>query len=630
MTSLVSTHLTANKFESISQPQMQFTNLIELLEYRALSQPDRKAYSFLENGEIERKILTYSQVDREAKAIAARLQQIGQVGDRALLVYPSGIEFITAFLGCLYAGIIAVPVYPPRRNSSRGRLESIVEDSGAAIALTTRDLLSSIHERIESYPELSRMVWLDTDHTDESGASAWRAPNIDGNSLAFLQYTSGSTGTAKGVRVTHRNLLHNESLMKAAWENTERSFFVGWLPLFHDMGLIGVVLQSLYVGTPCTLLSPVDFLQKPSRWLQALSDYQAVITGSPNFAYDLCVRKVTPEQMKTIDLSRLELAFNGAEPIRIDTLNAFAEKFAPCGFRKEAFYPCYGMAEATLFISGGRKNRGIPFEIIDEEVMEVAHLAVLANNQTKRTKTIIGCGHAWGNETIVIVNPETRNVCSPRQVGEVWVSGTSVTDGYWQQPEKTAETFHAYINDTGERPFLRTGDLGFLREDGELFITGRLKDVIIIRGRNHYPQDIERTVEQSHHALIPDRCAAFSLVIDGEEKLIIAVEVERRYRDRRQGKENAQAEERRKFQRRTEPADPGFEVTLERPLVYEEIISNIRQAVVANHGLQVHNILLLRIGTIPKTSSGKIQRYACRKGFIEKTLTLIYNDPRSL
>jgi acyl-CoA synthetase (AMP-forming)/AMP-acid ligase II len=625
MTSFVSTHLTANKFESISQPQMQFTNLIELLEYRSLSQPDRKAYSFLENGEIEGNILTYGQLEREVKAIAARLQQIGQVGDRALLVYPSGIEFITAFLGCLYAGIIAVPVYPPRRNSSRGRLESIVEDSGATIALTTSDLLSSIYERIASYPELSRMVWLDTDNTDESGASAWRAPNIDSNSLAFLQYTSGSTGTAKGVRVTHQNLLHNESLMKAAWENTERSFFVGWLPLFHDMGLIGVVLQSLYVGTPCTLLSPVDFLQKPSRWLQALSDYQAIITGSPNFAYDLCIRKVTPEQMKTIDLSRLELAFNGAEPIRLDTLNAFAEKFAPCGFRKEAFYPCYGMAEATLFISGGRKNREIPFEIIDEDKMEIEHLAVLANHKTKRTKTLVGCGHAWGNETIRIVNPETLNACSPRQVGEVWVSGTSVTDGYWNQPEKTAETFHAYINDTGEGPFLRTGDLGFLREDGELFITGRLKDVIIIRGRNHYPQDLERTVEQSHHALIPDRCAAFSLVIDGEEKLMIAVEVERRYRDRRQGKENAQAEERRKFQRRTEPADPGFEVILEQPPVYEEIISNIRQAVAANHGLQVHDILLLRVGTIPKTSSGKIQRYACRKGFVEKTLTLIYN-----
>jgi acyl-CoA synthetase (AMP-forming)/AMP-acid ligase II len=371
-------------------------------------------------------------------------------------------------------------------------------------------------------------------------------------------------------------------------------------------------------------MSPVDFLQKPVRWLQAISNYRATISGSPNFAYDLCVRKVTPEQIESLDLSSWQVAYNGAEPIRADTLKAFAKKFAPSGFREEALYPCYGMAEATLMISGGDPSRLAIVKTVD--ALALGSDRVVPSTDDRPAVTLVGCGKTREGQILRIVDPDSLQVCPTGTVGEIWVSGPSVAGGYWSRPEKTEETFHARIRETGEGPFLRTGDLGFLDEDGELFITGRLKDVIIIRGRNHYPQDIERTVERSHRALIPDRCAAFSVVIDGEEKLAIAVEVERRFRDRRHDKDgNSGEDERRKSQRRAEHPDPGFEVELEKPPVYDEIVSAIRQAVVADHGLQVHAILLLRVGTIPKTSSGKLQRYACRKGFIEKTLTTVYS-----
>jgi acyl-CoA synthetase (AMP-forming)/AMP-acid ligase II len=381
------------------------------------------------------------------------------------------------------------------------------------------------------------------------------------------------------------------------------------------MGLIGGVIQPLYGGFPVNLMSPVDFLQKPLRWLEEISKYKGTTSGGPNFAYDLCVRKVTPEQLESLDLSSWEVAFTGAEPVRAETLEAFSAKFAPCGFRREAFYPCYGMAEATLFISGGLKNRELVIEKIDELAL-TEDCAVVTQDES--AKTVVGCGYAWNNQKILIVNPETLTVCSSRKVGEIWVQGASVTKGYWQQEERTKEVFHAYTNDTKERPFLRTGDLGYQREDGELFITGRIKDVIIIRGRNHYPQDIERTVEIAHTALVPHRSAAFSVEVNGEEKLMIAVEVERRFRERRRGENHEE--------RRTKNSDPGFEIQLQEQPIFTEIINDIRQAVVKNHGLQVHKILLLRIGTIPKTSSGKIQRFACRKGFLENSLTLVYNS----
>ncbi|MCL6751962.1 amino acid adenylation domain-containing protein [Nostoc sp. CCCryo 231-06] len=568
--------------KNLSELPREFTSLVELLHWRAVLKPEQKAYSFLLDGEVEVSYLTYGELDRQARSIAALLQSYGvKSGERGLLLYPPGLEFIAAFFGCLYAGVIAVPAYPPRPNQSLSRLQIVVADAQAAIALTTTTVFANIERQFAQYPNLQILRLLTTDNITTDLADSWQQPSINSDRLAFLQYTSGSTGTPKGVMVSHGNLLHNELLIKQAMQHTENTLFVGWLPLFHDMGLVGNMLQPLYLGIPCILMSPVAFLQKPLRWLQAISRYQATTSGGPNFAYDLCVRKITPEQRATLDLSSWEIAFNGAEPIRKETLEQFTTTFAECGFRRESFYPCYGMAETTLIITGGSK-------LVPPMLLPVQSAALLQNkivpaseNETG-VQTIVACGHALQDLKIAIVHPETLTRCQPSEVGEIWVAGSSVTQGYWNQPEQTDYTFRAYLKDTQDRPFLRTGDLGFLHE-GELFVTGRLKDLIIIRGRNHYPQDIEWSVEQSHPSLQPSGGAAFAIDVAGEERLVIAQEVKR-----------------------------GFL----RNLATEEVIGAIRQAVVEEHDLQVYAVLLLKPGSIPKTSSGKIQRHACRTSFL--------------
>ena len=333
----------------------------------------------------------------------------------------------------------------------------------------------------------------------------------------------------KGVMVSHRNLLHNQQLIQQAMQHTEKTIFVGWLPLFHDMGLIGNMLQPLYLGIPCILMSPVAFLQSPVRWLQAISRYKATTSGGPNFAYDLCVSKITPTQRATLDLSSWEVAFNGAEPVRAETLERFSATFSQCGFRASAFYPCYGMAETTLIVSGGRVRVPPVIQTVEKQALEQNRVVQADGaNDADWTRTVVGCGQTLLDQQIVIVHPENLSKCLPNQVGEIWVSGSSVAQGYWRRPEETEYTFGAYVANTGEGLFLRTGDLGFL-VNGELFVTGRLKDLIIIRGRNHYPQDIELTVEKSHPVLRPNSGAAFTVEIEGEERLAIAQEVERRY-----------------------------------------------------------------------------------------------------
>jgi acyl transferase domain-containing protein len=362
---------------------------------------------------------------------------------------------------------------------------------------------------------------------------------------------------------------------------------VSWLPLFHDMGLIGNVLQALYVGVPCILMAPAAFLQQPLRWLQAISHYRATTSGAPNFAYDLCVSKITPEQRASLDLSSWTVAFNGAEPVRADTLDRFTTAFAPCGFRREAFYPCYGMAEATLFVSGGLPSDPPLLYQVDRVALEQNRVIAATDEQAR---TLVSCGRSWLDQQLVIVDPESRSACPPGQVGEIWVAGPSVAQGYWNRPEQTQETFQAYLADGHAGPFLRTGDLGHL-QDGELFITGRLKDLMIIRGRNHHPQDIELTVEQSHPALRAGCGAAFAIEIEGSEQLVVAQEVRRDQL---------------------------------RKLDTEDVIGAIRQAIAEQHELQVHTVLLLKTNSIPRTSSGKIQRHACRAGFLSGGLNILH------
>jgi acyl-CoA synthetase (AMP-forming)/AMP-acid ligase II len=602
------------------------STIVDILSWRSLHQPEQIGYIFLEEGETESTKLTYRDLDLKAKRIATKLQSMGLSGERALLLYPSGLEFIAAFFGCLYAGVIAVPIYPPRRNQNLSRLQVVVADAQAKVALTNQSILSNIEQHFVETPDLAELYWLATDRELNISADEWQYPEITKNDLCFLQYTSGSTGMPKGVVVSHGNLLNNQLKIQKGFGNTEKTKGLGWLPLFHDMGLIGHVIQPLYLGIPSFLMPPAAFLQKPVRWLKAISNYQITTSGGPNFAYDLCLKKITPEQQQGLDLSSWEVAFNGAEPVQAETLEQFAAKFAPYGFRREAFYPCYGMAEATLFITGGQKSKSPVILSVEKAALNYNQVLETSSSQEGACK-LVSCGHSWLGHHIVIAHPETLEKCLPNQVGEIWVSGESIAQGYWNQVKATKENFHAYLKDTGEGPFLRTGDLGFLKE-GELFVTGRVKDVIIIRGRNHYPQDIELTVEQSHPALIPHHSAAFMVEIAGEEKLVVVSEIERRYRHRgRPFSSESQKNERRHSCLPCQTEDSlGFLIELEQKPIWEEVVNKIRQAVSRNHGLQVYAVCLIRFGTIPKTSSGKIQRYACRKGFLERTLNVIYNS----
>ncbi|MDZ7616979.1 MAG: aminotransferase class I/II-fold pyridoxal phosphate-dependent enzyme, partial [Patescibacteria group bacterium] len=562
------------------------STLVHLLRHRARYQPDDTAFVYLVDGEHEQVELTYKELDRQARAIAAWLQQWDLEGERALLLYPAGLEFIAAFFGCLYAGVVAVPVYPPRRNRSMTRIQAIADDAEAKVALTTDTVLNRVEPLIDETPHLKELTWLATCRVPAGIEQQWESPEIRGDTLAFLQYTSGSTGTPKGVMLTHANLVHNSALISHGFEHTRSKDGVFWLPSYHDMGLIGGILQPVYLGRPNVLMSPMSFLQKPYRWLAAISRFRATTSGGPNFAYDLCVRKVTPEQRATLDLSSWDVAFNGAEPVRAETIEQFCEAFEPCGFRREAFYPCFGLAEATLIVSGGYLSEPPVIRTFEARSL-VSGRVVDAEPDDEGVRALVGCGQGFPDQQLVIADPKGLTRCLPGQVGEIWVHGPSVAMGYWQRPEVTRTMFQATLKDTGEGPFLRTGDLGFLL-DGELFVTGRLKDLIIFRGVNHYPQDIEHTAHRAHARLRPDCGAAFTVEEDGQEKLVIVNEVERH-----------------------KTAD------------LDAICEQIHREVATEHELSVDVIVLIRAGSVPKTSSNKIQRHACREGYLGQTLDVV-------
>ncbi|MFL5653802.1 MAG: AMP-binding protein, partial [Ktedonobacteraceae bacterium] len=580
-----------NKF--FSNAPLESSTLVELLCRRALQHPERRAFTFLVDGELEGDCLTYQDLDRRARAIGALLQQYVVPGQRALLVYPPGIEFITAFFGCLYSGIIAVPTYPPQTRTRRSltKLRAIVNDVQPVVALTSSSISTTVENLFAQVPELQTTRLVATDHVPDNLAEIWQDPGVGSDTLAFFQYTSGSTGMPKGVMLTHGNLVHNLALIHRSFKSDSNTHGIIWLPLYHDMGLIGGILGACYCGGQSTVMPPAAFLQRPIRWLQAISNTRATTSGGPDFAYDLCVRKITAEQKAGLDLSSWDIAFNGAEPIRQETLERFTEAFAPCGFRREALYSCYGLAEGTLLVSSSQKAT-IPvvriFQSAPLEQNQVVMAEAESVGENGGTRTLVSCGQPVSGQKVVIVNPESLSLCLPDQVGEVWVAGPSIAQGYWQKPEETERTFRGYLADTGEGPFLHTGDLGFL-QDGELFITGRLKDLIIIRGRNHYPQDIELTVEQSHPALRPGCGVAFSVDVLNEERLVIVQEVERQYRKLNVG----------------------------------EVVETIRHAVAEEHELQVYAVVLIKTGSIPKTSSGKRQRRACREGFLARNLNVV-------
>jgi len=587
------------------RPISEFSTLVEVLRWRAFQQPEQRAYTYLLDGEVEGGHLTYAALDRQARAVAALLQSYSASGERALLLYPTGLEFIAAFYGCLYAGVIPVPQPPPNPTQQQRmlpRLGVIKNDALASLALTKSSILSKIEGVFSQAPELQTMRWLATDTVAEGLEAEWKDPAVSRDTLALLQYTSGSTSAPRGVMVSHGNLIHSSAHINHAFELTpDKGVSVSWLPAFHDMGLTNGIIGPMCIGRPSVLMPPQSFLQQPVRWLRTISRYRGTVSGGPNSAYELCTRRITPEQRETLDLSSWYAAFTGAEPVRADTMKRFAAAFASYGFRPCFFYPCYGLAEATLMVSGGLvKDEPVIFATQSQALAQ--NRIVEASEHEANVRTLVGCGRAMRDTKIAIVHPESLRPCPAGIVGEIWVSGPSVAHGYWNRPEETERTFRAHWK-TGEGPFLRTGDLGFLK-DGELYVTGRLKDLIIIGGRNLYPHDIELTAEQSHPAIRAGCCAAFSVDVADNERLILAVEVERRHKAATscQPGEDARPHSKGRLWPDGDAVDRA-----------------IRRAVAEVHDVRVHAVVLLRAGSLPKTTSGKLQRGACQANFLNGT-----------
>lgn len=571
-------------FQTATDP----STLVDMLRLRANHDPSRPIFGFLSDGETNEVRTTHGELEQQARAIGALLENLGVQGQPALLVFPPGLEFISALFGCFYSGVVAVPTFPPRRNRRDSRLASILKDSQAMVALTTSEILADLPNRFARTPELESLQWLAVDNVALDSADEWCDPGVTGDTLALLQYTSGSTGVPKGVMVTHGNLLSNLACIRERFRVTPSTRSVSWLPPYHDMGLIGGILEPIYGNCYVTLMAPMAFVQRPFRWLQGISNQRATISGGPNSAFDRCVHKITPEQRAELDLSCWEVAFVGAEPVRPETLDRFAKVFEPCGFRREAFLPCYGLAEGTLLVSGGRQSSGPVVRGFDADALGQNDV-VTTEAGDQGSLPLVGCGEIAGDHRVIIVEPETLKACPPEQVGEIWCAGPSVTRGYWKRKGETEETFGARLSDDNEGPFLRTGDLGFLMDD-ELFIAGRLKDLIIINGRNVFPQDVESTAQESHPALRTARCAVFAVEVDTATQLVVVQELER-----------------------------GSMRTVDG----EEVARTIRQAVLDSHGLPIYAVVVVKPESIPRTSSGKPERYACREEFFSGTLKTI-------
>lgn len=568
-------------------------DLVELLQHWATRRPLTRAFTFLGDDEREQD-LSYAELDRKAQRLAGYLQEKTRAGDRALLLFPPGLEFIEAFFGCLYAGVVPVPTCYPKPNRPSPRLTSIAQDAGGSVLLSTSGTLAQM-KRATADDAWSDIPWVGVNAIDATWSECWQRPSIARDDVAFLQYTSGSTSDPKGVMVSHGNLLDNLEAIRRGFhidvddEGGADSRGVFWLPAYHDMGLIGGILTPLYVGGHSYLMSPRLFLQRPLRWLSAIDRTRGTISGAPNFAFDLCVDKISPQQRQQLDLSCWNVAFCGAEPIRAESLERFAEAFQESGFRSDTFYPCYGLAESTLLVAGGRG----PGKIVVEEVYREAlanHTVLRRNGRVgEDIQRLVGCGLAAHGQTIEIVDPETHTACAGGTVGEIWVKGPSNALGYWNRPDDTRQIFAAHLADTGDGPFLRTGDLGFV-QDEQLYVTGRLKDMIIIRGRNHYPQDIEWAVSRSHQALRFNGGGAFSVDASDGEALIVVHEVTREHR-------NAN---------------------------FEQVVRAIRRALVEEHEIDPRAIVLLRPGGLPVTTSGKVQRGLCRQQYLDDQLKELF------
>jgi acyl-CoA synthetase (AMP-forming)/AMP-acid ligase II len=554
-------------------------SFVDVVERWSALRGARLAFAELDVRAELRARVSYGALAEHARAIAGALAGLAPPGERALLVFPPGIDFVAGFFGCLYAGTVAVPVYPPRSIDDGPRLAGIVASAAPRVVVSTRAFLARIEPMLAAVGALAGVPRL---AIDDLATCAWAPPCLGPAALAFLQYTSGSTGRPRGVMVRHGNLLANERVIRTrTGHHPDRTVFAGWLPLYHDMGLIGNVLQSAYLGIPCYLMSPLDFVKRPVVWLEAISRYRVTTSGGPSFGYDHCARRIPDDAVGALDLSSWDLAFNGAEPVRADVLDRFAGKFARAGFRREAFYPCYGLAESTLMVTGADRLRAP--HVVGVERAELSAGRVV-RSEGAGAQRLVGCGRPDGEHRAIIVDPERRVPAEPGRVGEIWVAGPSVCSGYWDDAASTAESFGATLRGSPER-FLRSGDLGFFADD-QLFVVGRSKDLIIVRGCNHYPEDIERTIERVHPALRAGCGVVFGVEIAGDERVVAVHEIAR-------GTGGAPA---------------------------ARIAGDVTEAVAQHHGLRLHASLLVKPGTIPKTSSGKLRRTACRALYLEGRL----------
>ena len=571
---------------------LPFINPIEILQQRAQEDPDRLSHLILGAKEEENQSYTYSQLDRAVKELAAYLQHVAEPGERALIVHPSGLEFITAMYACMYAGIIPIPTNPPGMNRSAQRLDAIARDARASLVLTTPEYQKTFMDSADQFPDFAALKWVTRDALHSTSGLAWRPRLVKPGDTAFIQYTSGSTNIPKGVVISFRNFSHNMHALHATRlheYSRDDSVVLTWTPLFHDMGLLIGVFLTPMDRTPSILMSPIQFMTNPLLWLRAIQKYKATASGGPNFAYDLCVNKIPLEKCEGLDLSTWKIAYNSAEPVRAGTQNRFAEKFAPFGFDPRALSPCYGMAETTLVITYYTGELKTLTYRIHRDDFELGKIVPTDSTDPKEYVDVVSSGKPLVDYNVSIVNPHTRQRCEADEVGEIWVHGDSVGEGYWNRPEETAHTFGARIEGSDEGPFLRTGDLGFVHED-HLYVTGRLKDLVIVRGRNYYPQDVELTVEKTHPLLRQGGGAVFAVKAGGTEQLVAVHEVQRR---------------------EVEGVD------------WNEVLKQIRANIAREHGIRASAVVLIRKSTLPKTSSGKIMRSETRRKFQENELEIV-------
>ncbi|GGX08649.1 hybrid non-ribosomal peptide synthetase/type I polyketide synthase [Aquimarina muelleri] len=566
--------------------------LIQVFENHLTQSPNKVLYRFLLDGEAESDSRTYLELYNRSKRIASHILIHVNPGDRVLLLYPSGLDFVDAFFGCMLAGVIAVPAFPPQGKRRIGRLEKIVSDCDANLIMTTEDIYSKSNSWFDNNEVFAKVEWLKTNVLEEDIDKKF--PLVNEEDVAFLQYTSGSTGDPKGVMVTHSNIIHNSKLIQNCNHHTSQTIGVSWLPIYHDMGLIGNILQSFYVGFEMIIMPPTAFVQKPVKWLKTISKYKATLSGGPNFAYDLCVNQIKKEDLIGIDLSSWLIAYNGSEPIRTETMGNFADSFEHLGFQRTSLTPCYGMAETTLIVSSCVFKKVPETLKLDKANFSSGKIA-LFNEKTPEADLIefVGNGPVLEDLDVIIVNPDTKQACEANAIGEIWISGPSVTKGYWNKKDLSKEIFSAYIRDNknivdkNKGPYLRTGDMGFLNK-GQLYISGRLKEMMIINGVNHFPQDIEQTVQRSHSDLQNNAGAIFSITVDGKEQLAMVQEIKR---------------------------------TSIRSYDFGAIIKSIYESVFQEHELAIHSIVLVSPGNVPKTSSGKIKRVATKIVFESDTIS---------